>query len=115
MKCRLTRIEQWEFLATEARFQPSLMADLCLVSLRQLERYFTFHFKQSPGKWARGLRCRLARDLIARGWSNKAVAVELHFGNESHLCHEFIYHYGAPPQAFSASFMTDQPKRKAVM
>ena len=108
------RVDRWEFLASEAKFQPSLMADLCLVSLRQLERYFTFHFKQSPGKWARELRCRLARDLIARGWSNKAVAAELHFGNESHLCHEFIHHYGVPPQAFATSFATAQGNRKSV-
>lgn len=80
------------------------MAALCWVSLRQLERHFTKQFQQTPSKWARALRCRLARELIAKGWSNKAVAFELHFSNESHLCHEFITHYSRPPQAFGPSF-----------
>jgi len=104
MKCRLTQIDQWERVALQARFQPSEMAALCWVSLRQLERHFTKRFQQTPREWTRALRCRLARELIAKGWSNKAVAFEFHFSNESHLCHEFASHYGQPPQAFGPSF-----------
>lgn len=106
MKCRLAQIEQWEPVAQAARFQPSGMAALCWVSLRQLERHFIKRFQQTPGKWTRALRCRLARELIAKGWSNKAAAFELHFSNESHLCHEFMIHYGQSPQAFGPSFST---------
>ncbi|HEY4248500.1 MAG TPA: helix-turn-helix domain-containing protein [Lacunisphaera sp.] len=105
MKCRLAQINEWEIVAVEAQFKPSKMAALCAVSLRQLERYFMDRFQQPPGKWARALRCRLACDLIAKGWSNKAVAFETHFSNESHLCHEFAYHYGEAPQKFSPTFL----------
>jgi transcriptional regulator GlxA family with amidase domain len=104
MKCRLAQIVQWERVALEARFQPSTMAALCWVSLRQLERHFAKQFQQTPRDWTRAMRCRLARDLIAKGWSNKAVVFELHFSNESHLCHEFTLHYGQTPQAFGPSF-----------
>src|SRR5262249_10150236 len=96
----LSRISNWEELAREARFEPSNMAALCPTSLRHLERFFTIQFNKTPSEWARELKCRLARQLIAEGWSNKAVAAELHFGNESHLCHEFKRFFGASPQTF---------------
>jgi hypothetical protein len=43
-------------------------------------------FKKTPVAWTRELRCELARKLIEEGWRNKAVAAELHFANDSHLC-----------------------------
>ena len=98
---RLVRIEDWEQLAREARFQPSIIAALCPISLRQLERFFATRFNTTPRSWAKALKCRLARQLIAQGWSNKAVAGEVGFANESHLCHEFKRFYGAPPQTFA--------------
>lgn len=101
MKGRLSRIQQWERLAREADFQPALIADLCPVSLRQLERFFADRFEQTPSQWARGLKCRLARQLIAEGWSNKAAAMELGFASESHFCHAFKQVYAASPQSFS--------------
>jgi transcriptional regulator GlxA family with amidase domain len=101
MSDRLKRIENWEELAVKARFRPEDMAELCPISLRQLQRFFVAHFNQTPGRWIRGLKCRLARDLIARGLPNKAVLEELSFGNESHLCHEFKRFFGASPQTFS--------------
>jgi len=104
MKCRLAQIADWELVAREAKFQPSQMAALCWVSLRQLERYFAKRFQKTPREWTRALRCRLARELIAKGWSNKAVTFELHFSNESHLCHEFSSHYELPPQAFGPAY-----------
>lgn len=101
MDGRLLGIQDWENLAKEAGFQPAMMAALCPISLRQLQRFFVQHFNQTPGKWMRKLRCEQARRLIAEGWSNKAVAAHLGFSNESHLCHEFRRVYGVPPQSFA--------------
>ncbi len=98
---RLLRIQDWEKLAKQAEFQPATMAALCPISLRQMERFFAERFAKTPRKWARTLKCRLARQLIAEGWSNKAVAAELRFGNQSHLCHEFKRLYGVSPQTFA--------------
>ena len=100
MGSRLERIQDWEKIAQQAHFCPEEMAVLCKRSLRQLERFFAVRFKKSPGKWARDLRCRLARELILMGYSNKAVVAELHFGNASHFCHEFKRLYGVPPLSF---------------
>jgi len=76
-------------MAREARFHPVAMAALCSISLRQLERFFAEHFNTTPIAWTREFRCKQARQLIARGWTIKAVATELDFANESHLGHEF--------------------------
>jgi len=116
MNCRLERIQNWEQLAREAQFQPAVMAALCPVSLRQLERFFLHHFKQTPSRWTRELRCRLARELIARGWSSKAVARELYFANESHLCHEFKRFLGVTPQVYSPLYgLKSKPDAKLLL
>jgi transcriptional regulator GlxA family with amidase domain len=94
----------WEQLARDAKFRPADMAALCSISLRQLERFFAHHRQQTVRAWARTLRCRAARDLISQGWSNAAVAHELGFGNESHLCHEFKEFYAASPQTFAPTY-----------
>jgi transcriptional regulator GlxA family with amidase domain len=118
MNGRLFKIQQWEALARQAKFQPAVMAALCPISLRQLQRFFADVFDQTPGKWARALRCRIARQLVSEGWSNRAVAEELGFGNESHLCHEFKRFCGVPPQTFAPLFRAhhalDVVPRKSV-
>jgi AraC-like DNA-binding protein len=96
----------WEKLARNANFQPTVMAALCPISLRQLERHFKSEFGKTPGQWTRELKCQLARQLISQGWSNKAVAVELGFGNEAHLCHEFKRVFGVSPQTFGPLYGT---------
>ncbi len=101
MSGRLLRIQEWEELAREAKFRPAVMAALCPVSLRQLERFFLSTFNKTPTQWTRELRCCVARQLISQGWSNKAVVAELHFANESHFCHEFKSVYRVSPQTFA--------------
>jgi AraC-like DNA-binding protein len=98
---RLSKIEEWELLAREADFRPAKMAALCCISSRQLERFFEQQFSDTPGQWLRKLQCRLAKELISQGYSNKATAAELKFASESHFCREFKKQYGATPQAFA--------------
>jgi len=101
---RLSRVRDWEKLARRAKFHPATMAALCFVSLRQVERFFRQRFGRTPTAWTRQLRCRLAKELISKGYSSKAVVLDLHFTDHSHLCHEFKRVYGAPPQFFAPHF-----------
>ena len=101
MSGRLLRIQNWEKLAHDAGFQPGTMAALCPISLRQLRRFFKEQFDRTPTEWARELRCRKARTLVAKGWSNKAIVAELGFADESHFCHEFKRVYGFSPQNYA--------------
>jgi transcriptional regulator GlxA family with amidase domain len=104
MSGKLLRIQNWEQLAREAKYQPSTMAALCPIALRHLQRFFRQEFGTTPTHWIAELRGRLARDLLAKGWSTKAVAAELHFANDSHFCHEFRKLYPVPPQAYSPAY-----------
>jgi AraC-like DNA-binding protein len=97
----LLTIEQWEQVAREADFNSAKMASLCSISERQLQRLFRQHLHCTPSHWLRELQCRLAKDLIAQGYSNKAAANELKFANESHFCREFKKVFGTSPQSFA--------------
>jgi AraC-like DNA-binding protein len=94
----LLTIEQWEMVAREADFNCAKMASLCSISERQLQRLFRQHLHCTPSHWLRELQCRLAKELIAQGYSNKAAASELKFANESHFCREFKKVFGTSPQ-----------------
>jgi AraC-like DNA-binding protein len=105
MRTRLGKVADWERVAREAGFQPSKMAALCFVSDRQLQRFFQSEFQTTPSRWLRELQCRMAKNLIARGLSTKAVSAELKFGNESHFCREFKKMFAVPPQTFSPTYV----------
>jgi len=101
MIARLLGSSNWEKLAEHAEFDPGKMADLCLISLRQLERIFAGQFHKTPERWIVELKCRLAERLIAQGYSTKAAAAELKFASQCHFCRQFKKLRGACPQAFS--------------
>lgn len=97
----LLTIEQWEQVARKADFNSARMASLCSISERQLQRLFRQHLHCTPSHWLRELQCRLAKELIVLGYSNKAAANELRFANESHFCREFKKFFGTSPQSFA--------------
>ena len=101
MNGSLLTIEQWEQVAREAEFNAAKMASLCSISERQLQRLFRRHLHCTPSHWLRELQCRLAKDLIVQGYSNKAAANALKFANESHFCREFKKFFGTSPQSLA--------------
>lgn len=90
----------WERVAREAGFRPAELAALCSISERQLQRIVRRKFNCTPRRWLRLLQCRLAKELVAQGYSSKAAAAELNFATEAHFCREFKKIFGASPQAF---------------
>ena len=89
MTRRLVEYEDWVEQGRHAGWKPTVLAKLCGVSLRQLERVVRDQFGQSPGEKLRAVRMNLAREYILAGHSNKAVAIELVFASEAHFCREF--------------------------
>jgi AraC-like DNA-binding protein len=77
------------------------MAALCSISERQLERVFKRYLNCTPSQWLRELQCRLAKDLIAQGYSSKAAAAEVKFATDAHFCREFKKVFGTSPQSFA--------------
>jgi transcriptional regulator GlxA family with amidase domain len=104
----LLTMKEWEEVAREADFKAGKMACLCAISERQLQRLFKENLHCTPSRWLRNLQCRLARELITQGSSNKAVASALKFANESHFCREFKKVFGTSPRTF-APVQDDQP------
>ncbi|MGO8674535.1 MAG: helix-turn-helix domain-containing protein [Limisphaerales bacterium] len=97
----LVCVQEWERVAREADFKPTRMAALCSISERQLERVFKRYLNCTPSQWLRELQCRLARDLIAQGYTSKAAAAELKFATGAHFCREFKKVFGTSPQSFA--------------
>lgn len=106
---RLLTMKEWEEVAREARYNPAKMAALCSISERQLQRLFQQHLKCTPSRWLRQLQCRLAKQLISQGYSNKAVASELRFSSQSHFCREFKKVFGTSPRLLPLHPTRPQP------
>jgi transcriptional regulator GlxA family with amidase domain len=98
---RLSMITDWVLLAMTAKYNCENLAGECLISKRQLERFFLTHFKQTPKEWMQRLRMGSARNLIEQGYTTKAVASELHYKGCCHFCREFRKHHGHSPQFYS--------------
>ena len=101
MSNRLLRTQDWERLAREVKYRPSAMAAHCRISLRHMQRFFAERFHETPRQWTTKLRCRLAMELITKGYSNKEVVAELGFADRAHFCHQFKKAYGFSPQTFA--------------
>src|SRR6267378_1588381 len=99
MSCRCLKIEELESLAIKAEFQPAKMANLRGMSTRQMQRIFQRDLQKTPRVWLRQLQCRLAKDLILKGFSNKAITVDLGFASETHFCREFRKVFRGSPQS----------------
>lgn len=84
-------------VAKQAEFRPAKMATLCSMSERHLQRIFKKHLQRTPGQWLRELQVRLAKQLLAQGYSTKAAAAELNFATDAHLCREFKKVFGTFP------------------
>lgn len=103
LKTRLdseSRCDYWKSLAAQASFEPSRLAEMAEISLRQLERYFAKDFTATPKAWLREQRMQAAATLLSKAHSVKNAAYTLHFKHSSHFCREFKRHYGMTPSQF---------------
>jgi transcriptional regulator GlxA family with amidase domain len=98
---RLFLSNDWVALARAAHFKCEQLAAHCFVSERQLERFFSIKFQQTPKQWMQALRMRLAREFLERGYTTKAVAQELHYAGPCQFCREFKRFYHKQPHHFA--------------
>lgn len=97
---RLHRIAEWEPLAAQAQYNAKLLAGLCQVSLRQLERFWKSSFGQAPQAWLDAIRLKKAQELLIGGLTVKETAFSLGFKQSSHFCRKFKRHTGTTPHEF---------------
>lgn len=101
MRSRLNRIQDWVVLVKRAEYEPRRLAQLCEISLRQLERFTRDRFGQTLKHWVRSLRLTEAEVLLRNGTSAKSTAIELGYKQLSHFSRDFKKHAGLAPAAFA--------------
>jgi AraC-like DNA-binding protein len=111
---KLLTMKEWEEVARKADYSPGKMAALCSISERQMQRLFQQHVRCTPSRWLRQLQCRLAKQLIAKGYSNKAIAAELKFSSQSHFCREFKKVFGSSPKNFARAQDSNPPSSRRI-
>jgi transcriptional regulator GlxA family with amidase domain len=91
-------------LAKLSGYNARKLADLCSISVRQLEREFHKTFGNSPQKWLDEQRIRAAERLLLKGTAVKNVAFELGYKQCSHFCRRFKEQNFLTPSQFVSTF-----------
>lgn len=87
-------------LAHQADYHAGRLAELCGVSLRQLERYFQSDYQCPPARWLCRERFRLARRLLDQAHPIKEVAYAVGFKNNAHFSTAFRREHGMSPSEY---------------
>jgi AraC-like DNA-binding protein len=88
-----------EALAVRACYSGSILAALCGVSLRQLQRHVQSSYFRPLGEWLNALRLRHAYQRLSEGCLVKETAFSLGYKQVSHFSRNFKDHYGFCPSA----------------
>ena len=95
-------IENWPDRAHRARYRVQVLARMCGVSLRQLERFTHAAHQKTPHQWGREMRLRRALELICDRSSCKETAAKLGYKTEAHFSNDFKKYYGIAPSRYHA-------------
>lgn len=99
-------LEDWSYLAKEAKYDPDLLAHLLNVCPRQLRRYTRELFNNSPQEWLDEQRLADAALLLQRNDLIKTIAYELGFKTVAHFSKKFKDQYGISPKAYKRHLET---------
>jgi AraC-like DNA-binding protein len=102
MGSRLDKVQDWGALARGANYNSRKLADVCHISLRQLERFCKDVRRQTPKDWLSDMRMCEARKLLLQGLIIKEVAAALGYKQVSHFCREFKRKIGCTPGRFGS-------------
>jgi AraC-like DNA-binding protein len=95
--------EIWKKLAFSAQFKANALADLCGVSLRTLQRYFSRHDVGTVSDWLQSIRLDEAYKRLKAGVRVKEVAYDLGYKQLSQFSRDFKNRYGIPPSSLNGS------------
>lgn len=99
----MVSVDRWEMLAAVAHYNAKKLANLCKLSMRQLERDFKYNLNCAPQKWLNRQRILAAKRLLFSGEPVKYVAAELYFKQPSHFCRHFKSYANMTPSQYIAS------------
>ena len=90
-------------LANQSNYQPTKMARLCQISLRQLERMFKIESGCTPREWLKMQRLNNALLMLRMAQSVKQVSYALAYPQIPQFCREFKMRFGITPKEFRQS------------
>ncbi len=98
MKCRLMLIDNWPELAHKVRYQVVELAAICMISVRELERFTIWRFGATPCEMLTHFRMVRALLLLRdTRLSVKEVAREIFYEEASCFSREFKRFHGISP------------------
>ena len=92
----------WNDIAQQANYRPQIVAKLCNVSFRTVQRHFRKHYQSTFTCWLRRCRMEEARRQVLHGFPLKEVGYNLGFKQPSHFTRVFKEYFGVPPSLFIA-------------
>jgi transcriptional regulator GlxA family with amidase domain len=87
----------WEGLAAASKFRLKILAGLCQVSVRTLQRHFRKEYDLAVSEWLREIRLEQARQMLTTSDCVKTVCFELGYKQQSHFTRDFSRRYGIAP------------------
>src|SRR4051812_24690508 len=97
---RLGTIDVLKKLARTAKYEVAVLAGLCGICERTLERYMAVDYQETPSSWLRCLQISDSIPLLCNGMKIKEVAVALHFENATDFARAFRRQIGFCPSEF---------------
>lgn len=91
---------KWVTMARLAGYDATALANKMQISRRQLERYTSALFMQSPQRWLNEQRMTDAATMLKKQLRIKNVAFSVGFKQLAHFSREFKNHHGLSPRAF---------------
>jgi AraC-like DNA-binding protein len=104
----------WQNLAVEAQFRPVLLAEMCGLSLRTVQRHFKKRYGVTLGDWIRSYRLQLAYDRLRSGDPIKCVALDLGYKQLSHFSRDFKKLYGCAPKFLNEAKPQSGPRQEPL-
>src|SRR4051812_2393049 len=103
---RPSKLQRWTVLARSAHYRTAKLAQLCHISVRQLERDFDEEMGRTPQDWLNEQRAVAARHLLLEGTELKQILKRLGFKQRSQFSRDFKKYHGISPSMFVSVNLT---------
>ncbi len=102
------RRKSWPRWARESGYSVRKLAELLGISVRQLERYVSNDFNQTPKKWLQDQKMAEAQELLLKTRNVSEVALALGFTHSTHFSRAFKKAFHVSPIEYIRTNLSDE-------